>query len=954
MMTTAEFSVSKVDGPVRKEKINVARKYLINPNRANKPGGNHSHPDCAYERGVCQNNCMDLAKELGHLVVFDPSVSPRAKEYGESIGLVVEGARPGWTDADFRVPGAFPLMESRATCIVSIDDDYHATACKWAMYSGLPYIRYGRRPVALAGQHKDSHWAFVSKDTIKEVVGGGAEYEHKVYNFHKDTVRLKGRMWRSTMYDVVNVPNPPSFDPSRGITVLLPYATIGSLRGFCEAFMPWQKDQSLPLVTVKECATHFYGVFGHPTAMKLHILAKGFIGASDVQLPVYVYKALKQQTGDSKIIIANTVHQSILTFQKEGADVRGDTVGSHDFAIFLKSLAPLPADMTVICPRINTKHWMPQPPALVSADDPPTPPAIQDLPSSGEASVTVTDQDEPSPDNPSSSSGAASSIAAGDEPAIVDTTVSPRVNGAPASISSAGPPPVLFGSIPSNGCLFHGHPTFFEAVIPGQISYEGPTNTALLAPPLFPPAMYAAKTAANEIMAVDVRINKPRNVATIPTRFAQYRREWRSYIQHGGKLMAEHTPQNRVQLVPLEPEQVLDAMDRPLQRKRQAQDRDANAIGLGDPSAKFMQKDEAYGKATAARGIVTFPSARTTSVAAYALAMSVLFKTFHWYAPGCTPTQIAERVHTIAQPGGSDPDEGVIPYDAHKMDASVSRDAGMWFADTTSSCFIPSEVAQCSKLIREEIGVKARTKKAKIVVTIDGTASGSSFTTMKNSNEVGYTSYAGRREDGLGCDASWLSIKLVFGDDCLTSKGAGPGFSAAASALGMNFEPEDVPGDMGVVFLSRHYPTPLSSTSSIPMLVRAISRLSVGHGPTIVEQRRHVMAKVNAVLDLGERTPVLHSYARALKRVTRRRWDTTDWDLCADRELVFKVKQGAYPCTEADGIMSACAQLKISLFELQQVEEALDSAKSMDDIEAVGRSFETFGRSIDPTKFVFR
>jgi hypothetical protein len=40
-------------------------------------------------------------------------------------------------------------MESRATCIVSIDDDYHATACKWAMYSGLPYIRYGRRPVAL-------------------------------------------------------------------------------------------------------------------------------------------------------------------------------------------------------------------------------------------------------------------------------------------------------------------------------------------------------------------------------------------------------------------------------------------------------------------------------------------------------------------------------------------------------------------------------------------------------------------------------------------------------------------------------------------------------------------------------------------------------------------------------------------------------------------------------------
>jgi len=282
----------------RQKRVHKARKFVVEDQRGEIPRG-HTHPVAAAERNSMSAEVVRLASELGVTRLFDFCGSPRVARAG-GVGIEVDGFRDGRTDKDLSNP--LKMYSGQTIDGVSmIDVSYYVTLDRFKPFAGLPIIISGLCPTEISGKHgENSYFSFISKDVVREEVSGGAVYEHKVYDFSVEQVRLPGYWLWQCVYDVIRIQTPPAWNKNRALVALVPCCWVSPIRRVVEWFTPSMRGKMLDHMKVGETQRHLFGVFGPPTAKRVEILPRGMYGARATVVPMDVHMTLEFQSNRSK------------------------------------------------------------------------------------------------------------------------------------------------------------------------------------------------------------------------------------------------------------------------------------------------------------------------------------------------------------------------------------------------------------------------------------------------------------------------------------------------------------------------------------------------------------------------------------------------------------------------------------------------------------------------------
>jgi len=239
----------------------------------------HSHPEAAALRSDASVFITSVASALGKKR-YDISVSARER------GGLATGPR------QFRVTKDLLSDSSQArlgpTDLVSmIDTDYYLSKAELSWYAGHDMAMYSLRPDGISGATKESVWSFMSADEVTEVVSGGAEYSHKVWDWGMDLAVL-GRQWKTYVYDVVNF----QVGPARVVTVLVLARTVHIPLWLFRWLYPDAVKYEPRRMTVEQHGRYLVGSFGGPSGSGVSIKPAGSMGVSAVHISQDTFFAL--------------------------------------------------------------------------------------------------------------------------------------------------------------------------------------------------------------------------------------------------------------------------------------------------------------------------------------------------------------------------------------------------------------------------------------------------------------------------------------------------------------------------------------------------------------------------------------------------------------------------------------------------------------------------------------
>jgi len=139
---------------------------------------NHTHPTSANERTSANLFLCDVARQAGYdpYVVSMSSSDQRNKERGCKYYYWPKDLTSEYQDDEIKLND----------CLIFIDVDFH---CDMNRYLQLfkPMLLYTLVPEK-AAYHDDEHSYTIKDDVIKYFVRGGAQYEHKVWDYSGDTI----------------------------------------------------------------------------------------------------------------------------------------------------------------------------------------------------------------------------------------------------------------------------------------------------------------------------------------------------------------------------------------------------------------------------------------------------------------------------------------------------------------------------------------------------------------------------------------------------------------------------------------------------------------------------------------------------------------------------------------------------------------------------------------------
>lgn len=291
----------------------------------------------------------------------------------------------------------------------------------------------------------------------------------------------------------------------------------------------------------------------------------------------------------------------------------------------------------------------------------------------------------------------------------------------------------------------------------------------------------------------------------------------------------------RGKLHPVGPEVVRAKQNRPTQQVILDKADGTTAITSDEP-LRNIPKGEVVARPKAKRNITTYPAEEKAEYSRFMYAVQDFLAAEengqHWYMPGRTPAQIAERVTSICQTS-----QFVNNADAEKLDARISAVNRALEEHFAMCAFAPEYHADLMETQSAQHGRKCVTMYGKKYNMGLGRGSGSGETTCFNTLNSGFHSYLGFRnkKDQEGNyythDMAWqLLVNKVaaFGDDLVVGDLPEDNLCRAGAWCGHVYVCDIVQrGNLGVNFLNRFYTTDVwcGSPNSMVNLTRALPKL---------------------------------------------------------------------------------------------------------------------------------
>lgn len=381
------------------------------------------------------------------------------------------------------------------------------------------------------------------------------------------------------------------------------------------------------------------------------------------------------------------------------------------------------------------------------------------------------------------------------------------------------------------------------------VTEDGKASGRKLAEPLVTePDVVPVDAWNNDLLCIVGRIDKVRNTTIPPPAYEQYAREFVSLLV---------PPLSRHRGVALTLDEVRDHQDRPLQRMRA--DKAWEWVTMHpDSTIKAFQKKESYGSVNDPRNISTVPIDQTLGLSGYSYAFKQdVMRKQHWYVPGLTPKQIAEKVHAFV----ADKDS-ISGTDFSRMDGTFSE----WLCKHVTKPSYLAWVAPRGKVelaarLDAEVKASGRTKHGVKYRANGTTLSGSPLTTDKNSGGNAFVDFCAHRLDGLAPHEAMLLVGPKAGDDGLTC--AKPALlERVANDLGMKLKIEPVTRGNSVKFLGRMFLDPWSTPESVQDPVRTAKKLHISFTNPSVPRDVALYWRAYGYLQLDPNAPLISAWCR--------------------------------------------------------------------------------------------
>jgi len=304
----------------------------------------------------------------------------------------------------------------------------------------------------------------------------------------------------------------------------------------------------------------------------------------------------------------------------------------------------------------------------------------------------------------------------------------------------------------------------------------------------------------------------------------------------------------------------------------------------------------------------------------------------HWFVPGSTPAQVADRVHEYCC-SVEEPIEG----DFSNFDGSVSA----WCQREVMNAvyhrfFAPRHLPELQRYTDMLISSPARAKNFGFRYDAGvGVKSGSPTTCDLNTVLNAFIQYVGVRQTFPELDSStaFRSIGLAFGDDTLFDARYAPAWTKAAKQIGLSLKAERYNPEHGITFLARVFPDPVASTSSFQDPLRTWRKLHLTSRAPTIPLSSAAVDRVAGYLVTDAISPVTSEYCKLVERTHLPLAESADKRgkrRTVDREKPFWfTADGSWPQDPADRPLMeqvTAARIGIDIAELRAYVSSLTAA----------------------------
>lgn len=240
----------------------------------------------------------------------------------------------------------------------------------------------------------------------------------------------------------------------------------------------------------------------------------------------------------------------------------------------------------------------------------------------------------------------------------------------------------------------------------------------------------------------------------------------------------------------------------------------------------------------------------------------------HWFIPGLTPREIADKVMEYVSEIGSPMEGDYVNFDGsvskwcqrYVMNAVYHR----WFAPE----YFP-ELQRCTDML---VDCPARAKNFGFRYDAGvGVKSGSPTTCDANTILNAFVQYASIRlaRPDMDCNECYRSIGMAFGDDNLFDQQYKPFQLKVASDLGLKLECTDYNPEVGVTFLARVFVDPYKTSTSIQDPLRTWRKLHMTTRDPNIPLEDAALDRVEGYLTTDCLSPIVGAYCFMIKRVLK-------------------------------------------------------------------------------------
>jgi hypothetical protein len=356
---------------------------------------------------------------------------------------------------------------------------------------------------------------------------------------------------------------------------------------------------------------------------------------------------------------------------------------------------------------------------------------------------------------------------------------------------------------------------------------------------------------SSEVRAVEGRINSIKNPPMELSRFMlQVIDEFvRLFIPVPG------------QLFPTDMDELFARQDRPSQRRilEEAQ------FLLPKRETKTFLKKESYGAVKDPRVISQINGCDKAEYSLYIYSLADYLKTFKWYAFGCTPAEVAERVARVCESA----DVNAANTDFSRYDGHISNIIRHLERCILLRAFAPEHHERLAELHSRQYNLRGCTTTGVKYDTDFTRASGSPETSAFNSIDnkfVAFLNFRMTKVNGmfLTPEEAWVKPGLYGGDDGLTADVQPQVYVKAAASVGLVIEVDPIPkGEEGVMFLARVYSPDVwfGDTNSCCDVMRQLSKVHTTVClPSSIRPIDKLAEKARAYLLTDENTPIFGEF----------------------------------------------------------------------------------------------